>query len=241
MSEKQALINACLADPDADLPKLLLADWLEDRGRGTEAWRIRQYLGVYRPEWQAVMRWGQPALLEHTIQLIHETSASLNHDLSRLLILTLLEAVESRFLLRLDRIAWEDGWDTTKFEHNLTQARCRLTLVACGLVLPLEQACQTVHDTHQLADRTITRLQMGEDGLLDWSVAAESDALRAAAAACSKARLVLLALGLERRPTHGDAFAERLVDTLDQRTSSHDGWSALNSLWKHIRDTDPGW
>lgn len=46
MNEEKAFAAAIAARPDDDLPKLVYADWLDERGRGAEAeqWRIKAAL-----------------------------------------------------------------------------------------------------------------------------------------------------------------------------------------------------
>ena len=48
MSDADALLAAVLADPDADLPRLVYADWLEERGEAERAEFIRVQVELAR-------------------------------------------------------------------------------------------------------------------------------------------------------------------------------------------------
>ena len=52
MAEREALTAAVLADPDDDLPRLVFADWLDERGEAARARFIRAQLALAAlPEW----------------------------------------------------------------------------------------------------------------------------------------------------------------------------------------------
>jgi uncharacterized protein (TIGR02996 family) len=58
MTPEQPHLDAISCDPDADFPKLVYADWLEERGRipEAEAWRWIVTNGK-RPEWNRYYHW----------------------------------------------------------------------------------------------------------------------------------------------------------------------------------------
>ncbi len=64
MTDEQALLRSVLLDPANDLPRLVLADWLEEHGQGEQAEFIRVQIELARMELSGIPRFrtrtGQP-------------------------------------------------------------------------------------------------------------------------------------------------------------------------------------
>jgi len=79
MAEREALTAAVLADPDDDLPRLVFADWLDERGEPARARFIRAQIALAAlPEWDP-----QSAALRRT-RAEWDCSAALLQNLPRL-------------------------------------------------------------------------------------------------------------------------------------------------------------
>ncbi len=142
MTDEQGFLNACLSEPDHDLPKLVFADWLEEQGRTKEAWRIRQYLREYRPRWhEAVGQWSgdRPQRVNH-LKPIRQVFRSRNDALWRMVCLTQLEILNARYPLHLEQARWPRGWGPQRYAQTLSEAKCRVLLDACGPIAGLDLA-----------------------------------------------------------------------------------------------------
>ncbi len=222
--DEAALIAACLAEPKDDLPKLVFADWLEEQGKTTEAWRLRQYLWVYRPiwkegfEWQADPEWTS----EDRRALLEELVETRRDELWRLVILTLVEAIWARYPLELNgpKLHWPDGWNVERYQHILAQAKCLIILYSCGIQVHLVKALQA---TGRMRDAF--RWRSGAAAGIAEALRQAARRENVAASATTKA-----ARALERMAE--DYVRKRPWEPIQQ---------AFGSLWWHIRDTKPPW
>ncbi len=230
MLDEHAFMDKCLADPDHDLPKLVFADWLEEQGRTIEAWRIRQYVCVYQPEWLAAIRWDH--IVDHRAcsELVKRCVHARTDDLWRLVSLALLEAVQTSEPLPLDQLSWQAGWQLDQFLQTLAVSKCRIRLYACGLGLPLIDVWDAVWHVQRHA------LQFHDRNLDPVAHAAwcATTAVRHTAS--------------HRKWTRAEVFEATCRAVIRPR---EDAWAAPSagdpilsagySLWSHVWDTDPTW
>ncbi len=214
MANQQPFISACLSQPDEDLPKLVFADWLEEQGNTRAAWRLRQYLGVYRQSWKGVIRWEILDRLASNQTLIEEVVAKRRDDLWRLVALTFFEVVQTREPLPFEPVVWQRGWHAERYRQALAEAKCRITLYACGLRADLVRARSAA--------------QAAEDAMVS-----TQDPIQAAE--------VLRNAAYATRLAGSTADLARLATMTVAHATQGNGWSAAMTLWRHIHATDPGW
>ncbi len=263
MTDEQAFLNTCLARPEDHLPKLIFADWLEDEGRTTEAWRIRQYLRVYQPEWNRVMRLGeedpfdwlaedQPHLHIRAesnmrldpkcLQRIEQVVRSRDDKLWRLVDLCFLQATLAHFPLTLKCIHWPFDWDAYRFRKTLNEIACRLTLHACGIDAKRERALIAANKAKHAADEGANLASEANDRRAE-SAAQRAIAVAIACEVTSERDLPEEDIGYA---TYYAADAAWFAGWEAGDRSAADAaeeavTAAAYSLWTHIRDTQPAW
>ncbi len=223
MNDEQAFIDACLRQPQDNLVKLVFADWLEEQGRSTEAWRLRTYLEVYRPQWWRAIRWDRRITDRWCKRRVRATVRMRNDPLWRLVNLTLLDAVLERRPLRLEVVPWQQAWSAERYCHTLAAACSRIVLCACGINANLDAAWLAAWRANQAASPAAETPPARLEG---WRTEFTAEAV---------AQLAWQAEGL---PVFQAPQNMWIVADL---APIHEGWSGLHTVWTHIRNTNPAW
>ncbi len=261
MTDEQVFIDSCLTDPDTELPKLVFADWLEEHGRTTEAWRIRQYVRVYRPAWLAVLDWDATVDWRQLERLTRQVIDPRSDELWRLVFVTLLDGILQRYPLSLERFTWQDGWNPDRYRNVLATVNCRVILVACGIEANLALAEQTILAAAEVTQdpewdsawyiaralRLATREIQASSGP---SVIAGDGAMSPSppwwpfgwgSVGAQVANGIKEAINAAREAAgHASAGTREQAWAAEERAGDQ-ALSAAYSLWTHIHDTSPTW
>ncbi len=229
MTDESAFLQNCLTMSDEDLPKLVFADWLEEQGRSLEAWRIREYLRVYRPQWRAALRWEGKVHRDECRRPIQAVVQPREDPLWQIVSITLVDALCQRYPLPLKRIRWQGDWNAQRFATTFAEIRCRIVLTACGIDADQRASFQAAVEACSAADRAGSRAaNQAAFALLILAKGVKEAAEPYAREKLAAMRCVLcLAESLGARQ-HAPLPGQPLV-------------VAAHSLWKHIQATDPPW
>lgn len=130
MLEREPFLKAIFADPENDLPRLVFADWLDDRGEHAWAEQIRLRCRLHElsrsdPQWAA--------LHAREAQLLAELPAGCQHWLRWLH----LESSEMR--VSADLLSDPDGWRRTACEHRPYWYGASRLVITGGLIADKER------------------------------------------------------------------------------------------------------
>ncbi len=250
MTDEQALIDACLAASEDDLPKLVLADWLEDQGRGTEAWRIRQYLHTYRDRWHAAIRWNDRPRVsfrdvlrggkrdDREVERVREQVVHQHPLLWRLACLTLLDATAERYPQVTEHVPWaidgtDQGTDGGAALRPFCEVRCRILLYACTAAVPLDDWVVPLAPTRA---RKLESVQANRG----WAMLLSRNEL-ALYERIAELYQVFDQEGCADLAGEISGMIGWMLHFLVGESGQRSFWSAERSLWTHIRNTSPAW
>ena len=130
-TDETALLAAIRDRPGDDLPRLVYADWLEERDQSDPARRIRDW--VYRLKPAAVAAW-EAGRVPPGVDTVADTLQAADPHTWRLAAVLGQRLSEARWPVPYDRVTgWPAGWDAARHRAAILDCRHAAELAGYGL------------------------------------------------------------------------------------------------------------